>query len=294
MDISGSYTLSAPREQVWDALLDPNIVRQAVPGSESVEQTGDNQYAIRLNVGVAGLKGIYDNTLRVLDAQKPETYRVVVDGTGVRGILHGDGVVRLEARDANTTVVHYMGQAQLGGAIAGLGMQVASGAANMLIKQYFTRLADLLPPAPITAAVSAASTATASEASAAAATAPAEPAEQPIASPMADATSTETFATPAPAPVDSFMPPPTAPIIPPRPPEPPVPHATSTGMPPTDTLASAPPQTPATGTPRRSRMSNGAIGNEKSTARALGVIVAIVAVVIVAIIVLFVIGPFGR
>lgn len=286
MDISGSYTLSAPREQVWDALLDPNIVRQAVPGSESVEQTGDNHYAMRLNVGVAGLKGIYDNTLQVLDAQKPETYRVVVDGTGVRGILHGDGVVRLEARDANTTIVHYTGQAQLGGAIAGLGMQVASGAANMLIKQYFTRLADLLPPTPITAAVSTAPTAIASESSAAATTAPAE---QPI-----NAAPTETFAAPAPAPVDSFMPPPTAPIIPPRPPEPPVTHATSTTMPPTDTLASAPPQTPARATPRRSRMSNGAIGNEKSTARALGVIVAIVAVVIVAIIVLFVIGPFGR
>jgi uncharacterized protein len=293
MDISGSYTLSAPREQVWDALLDPNIVTRTVPGCESVEQTDDNQYAIRLNVGVAGLKGFYDNTLRVLDAQKPEMYRIIVDGTGVRGILHGDGVVRLEARDASTTVVHYTGQAQLGGAIAGLGMQVASGAANMLIKQYFTRLADLLPPAPIAATVSAAPMAIASESSAA--TAPAAPVatdEQPIVSPLPDATPAETFATPAPAPVESFMPPPTAPIIPPRPPEPPVAPATSTAMPPTDTLASAPPQMPAMATPRRSRMSNGAIGNEKSTARALGVIVAIVAIVIVAIIVLFVIGPF--
>lgn len=303
MNISGSYTLRAPREQVWDALLDPNTIRQAVPGCESLEQTGDNQYAMRLNVGVAGVKGVYNGDLRVLDAQKPETYRVVIDGTGARGILHGGGVVRLEASDASTTIVHYTGQAQLGGALASLGMQVASGAANMLIKQYFVRLTNLLPAAPAAAAVAAAPMASESSTAAAppepaaapepeVAFAPEAPPAKPVASPIADTAPAETPATSEPAPVEAFMPPPTAPIIAPQPPAPPVTPPTSTAPPPADTLSSAPPQPPVMATPRQTRMSNGATGSEQSTARTLGVIVAIVAVVIVAIIVLIVIGPF--
>ena len=153
MDISGSYTLNAPREQVWNALRDPGALKRAIPGCESLEQTGDNAYTVRLNVGVAGVKGIYNGSLHVLDAQAPESYHLVMDGTGVRGILHRDGVLRLEAQATGTTVVHYAGQAQLGGAIASVGPLVATGAANRLIKEYFTRLADLLPPATATTGV---------------------------------------------------------------------------------------------------------------------------------------------
>ena len=42
MDISGSYTLNAPREQVWDALFDPHTLKRAVPGCESLNRVGDN------------------------------------------------------------------------------------------------------------------------------------------------------------------------------------------------------------------------------------------------------------
>lgn len=151
MDISGSYTLYAPREEVWKALLDPETLKRAVPGCESLEPIGENEYAVRMNVGVAGVRGIYDGTLQVLDAQKPASYRMVVDGAGTRGILHGDGTLHLEAKDAGTTVVRYTGQAQLGGGIASVGMRMAGGAANMLIRQYFVRLAGLLPNMPATA-----------------------------------------------------------------------------------------------------------------------------------------------
>ncbi|MGZ3679981.1 MAG: SRPBCC family protein, partial [Ktedonobacterales bacterium] len=144
MDISGSYTLYAPRERVWAALLDPDMLKQTVPGCERLDKESEGTFLLRLNIGVASVKGIYDGTLRLSDLHPPESYRMTVDGKGARGVLHGDGTLSLEARDPNTTVVSYSGQAQLGGPIAGVGMRVASGAANMLIKAYFSRLADLL------------------------------------------------------------------------------------------------------------------------------------------------------
>ncbi len=59
MEIADSYTLHASREQVWNALLDPATLKRSVPGCELLEQTGDNAYTMRLNVRVAGIKGVY-------------------------------------------------------------------------------------------------------------------------------------------------------------------------------------------------------------------------------------------
>ena len=145
MDISESYTLHAPREQVWDTLLAPDTLRRSVPGCESLEQTGDDSYAVRLNVTIDEIQGVYDGTLHVLDVRKPEMYRVVVDSAGVRGNLHSSAALRLEVKDADTTIVHCSGQARLGGAIASVDTEAADGAANKLVRQYFDQLAELLP-----------------------------------------------------------------------------------------------------------------------------------------------------
>ena len=147
MDISESYTLHAPREQVWDTLLAPDTLRRCVPGCESLEQTGDDSYAVRLNVTIDEIQGVYDGTLHLLDVRKPEMYRMVVDSAGARGDLHSNATLRLEAKDADTTVIHCSGQAWLGGAIASVDAEAeaADGAANKLVRQYFDQLAELLP-----------------------------------------------------------------------------------------------------------------------------------------------------
>lgn len=156
MDISGSYTLYAPRERVWAALLDPDMLKRTIPGCERLEKQGEDTFLLRLNIGVAAVKGIYDGTLRLTDLHPPERYHMTVEGKGARGLLHGDGILSLEARGSDTTAVSYSGQAQLGGPIAGVGMRVAGGAANMLIKAYFSKLADLLAERePVAASVSA-------------------------------------------------------------------------------------------------------------------------------------------
>jgi uncharacterized protein len=299
MDISGSYTLNAPREQVWDALLDPDLLKRAIPGCESLEPTGDNQYAMRLNVDVVGVKGAYQGTMRILDAQKPESYRVVVDGAGARGILHSDGVLRLQANNAGATDIHYSGQAQLGGAVASIGAQVARGAASMLLKRYFGRIASLLPAmAAVPAPASAASVAPVAVPDAPPApSVPEPPAETPpvaVAAPIeppptsapADidvppvAAPVETTYTPAPAaakPEPYASPPPAAPVVespPPASPTPPVVSATSSAM------------------PARAPLSVSSIESQRSSAGSIGVIVAVLAVVIVVIVVLVVVGAF--
>ena len=139
MDISESYTLHAPREQVWDTLLAPDALRRSIPGCESLEQTGDDSYALRLNVTIDEIQGVYDGTLHLLDVRKPGMYRMVVDCAGVRGDLHSDAALRLEVKDFDTTVVHCSGQARLGGEIVGADTEAADGAANKLLTLHTGR-----------------------------------------------------------------------------------------------------------------------------------------------------------
>ncbi|MGE5335492.1 MAG: CoxG family protein, partial [Nitrososphaerota archaeon] len=145
MDISDSYTLHAAREQVWDTLLAADTLKQSVPGCDSLEQTDANAYAVHMNVTIPEISGAYDGTLRLLDMQKPETLRMVVDSAGARGTLHSDTTLRLEAKDAATTVVHCSGQTQLGGAIASVGAEAAAGTASTMIRQSLEQLAHMLP-----------------------------------------------------------------------------------------------------------------------------------------------------
>ena len=290
MDISGSYTLNAPREQVWDALLDPDLLKRAIPGCESLELTGDNQYAMRLNIDVAGVKGAYQGTMRVLDAQKPESYRVVVDGAGARGILHSDGVLRLQANDAGATDIHYSGQAQLGGAVASIGAQVARGAASMLLKRYFGRIASLLPDMPaVPAAASVASVApVASVASVA-----------PVASVASVASVTVPDAPDAPpAPSAPEAPAEVSPVAVAAPDEPPPTSAPADPAPavvataPVETISTPAPTPAPSGLYAPPPPSDGSIESQRGAARSLGVIIAILAVVIVVIVVLVVVGAF--
>jgi len=302
MDISSSYTLNAPREQVWDALLDPDLLKRAIPGCESLEQTGDNQYALRLSVDVAGVKGVYQGTMRVLDVQKPESYRVVVDGAGARGILHSEGVLRLQANDAGTTDIHYSGQVQRGGPVASIGAQVASGAVSMLLKRYFGRIASLMPAVPAPAPGPDAASAVSAIPEAPAPSAVAAPAEPPptsapadippvdIPPAVADAVPVETFTIPTPAsPVPGLYAPP--------PPAAPVSEPVSEPSPPAEQMAPAATAVPAATVspplkPARAPLSESSLEGQRRSAGYIGVILAIVSVVVVVLVVLVVVGAF--
>ena len=154
MDVSGSYTLYVPRSRVWEALLDPTVLRRVVPGCETLERAEDGSFRGSVRIGIAAVKGEYHGTLRLVDPRPPEACTIVADGTGARGIIHGESTIHLAAVDENTTVVTYTGKAQLGGPIASVGARVVGAASTVLIRSMFAALADALgEPAPESRAV---------------------------------------------------------------------------------------------------------------------------------------------
>lgn len=140
MKIEGTHELRAPRERVFRALTDPEVLRRCIPGCESLEQTGEGAYAATLKTGVGAIKGVFKGSVRLEDVRAPEHYRMVVEGRGQPGFLKGTGELDLEEREGATTAVRYAGDVQVGGTIAGVGQRMIQGAAKMMAAQFFTAI----------------------------------------------------------------------------------------------------------------------------------------------------------
>lgn len=140
MKLSGSYTFSAPREEVWRLLHDPATLRRIIPGCERLEETGEDTYAADIKLGLAGVKGDYSGTVRISDKQEPERYRLQGEGRGKPGFAKGDGVVELSAEPDGTTTMRYSADAQVGGPVAGIGQRLIEGAAKSIVNQSLKAL----------------------------------------------------------------------------------------------------------------------------------------------------------
>jgi carbon monoxide dehydrogenase subunit G len=134
MKVEGSYTFDAPRDEVWDAMLDPDVLAKALPGCEEMEQTGENEYAAVMNVMVGPVQGRFNGNVRLSDLNPPESYSMSVDGQGGPGFVKGEGHVTLEAQNG-TTVMHYTGDAQVGGRIASVGQRLLDSSVRSLTRQ---------------------------------------------------------------------------------------------------------------------------------------------------------------
>ena len=140
MKLSGTYTFSAPREEVWELLNDPTTLRRIIPGCERLEQTAEDTYAADIKLGLAGVKGDYTGTVRISDQRPPEHYKLHGDGRGKPGFAKGAGTVELVAEPDGTTTMRYSADAQVGGPVAGIGQRLIEGAAKSIINQSLKAL----------------------------------------------------------------------------------------------------------------------------------------------------------
>ena len=147
MKIEGAHDLPAPRDRVWQALLDPASLAAAMPGCEKLEAIGPGEYVATLKVGVGAVKGTFEGKVRLSDAEPPSRYRMAVEGSGGPGFVRG--AASLELSDVpGATRVAYSADVQVGGLIAGVGQRMLGGVARMLLDQFFSRMARLVENPP--------------------------------------------------------------------------------------------------------------------------------------------------
>jgi hypothetical protein len=140
LEITGSYELKTSPEKAWEVLNDVSVLQACIPGCKSLKETGKDQYEAELAVGIGPVRGTYRGKVQIKDRKPPRSYRLIVEGSGGAGFVKGDGVVSLSAGAEGGTKIDVTGTAEAGGMLARVGQRLISGAANNLLKQFFTCL----------------------------------------------------------------------------------------------------------------------------------------------------------
>ena len=145
MKLEGTYRIPAPREIVWQQLMNPEVLARAMPGCEKLERSPDGSFHAELKLGIASIKGTYQGRIEILDPVPPERYRMKVEGKGKGGFVNGEATITL-ADGARETVISYTGEAQVGGIIASVGQRLMMGAARQVVNQFFQAFAAQVQP----------------------------------------------------------------------------------------------------------------------------------------------------
>lgn len=141
MKLEGTYTIPAPRETVWQHLLNPATLARALPGCEKLQPNADGSFSAELKVGIGAVRGTYSGRVEILDPKPPESYRIRVEGKGAGGFVKGEGTLKL-TEQADGTVIAYSGEAQVGGVIASVGQRLLQGASRQIVSKFFEAFAQ--------------------------------------------------------------------------------------------------------------------------------------------------------
>lgn len=150
MKISGHYRLPVGRERAYQALQDPELLAQCMPGCESLDPVGNDTYKMRMKMILASMNGLFEGQVHIAEPNRPESFRLVVEGKGKIGFMKGDGQLRLAESDAGTEVA-YEGDVAVGGTIAAVGNRLVDSTARMMIKKFFDKMAERVRPSGVAA-----------------------------------------------------------------------------------------------------------------------------------------------
>lgn len=144
MDMTGEYRIEAPRDLVWAALNDPDVLRACIPGCEELEKTSDTTMEAKVTQKIGPVKARFTGGVELLDVTPPQGYTIRGEGKGgVAGFAKGSAHVHLTEEDGGTRLT-YEAHAEVGGKLAQLGSRLIDSTAKKLADKFFENFRDHL------------------------------------------------------------------------------------------------------------------------------------------------------
>lgn len=144
MKVAGETVLHAPVEDVWKALLDPNVLVRSIPGCERLEVTGDNAYGLTVNAGVAAIRGTYSGRCELTQLEPLESLMLKAACAGGPGTIAADVKVGFTDNGDGTTLLRYDADAEVGGAIGGVGQRMLTSVSKRMAGEFFGNVEQVL------------------------------------------------------------------------------------------------------------------------------------------------------
>jgi len=144
MDMSGEQRIEASVEKVWAALNDVEVLKQAIPGCQSLEKTSETEMTATVTLKIGPVKAKFNGEVELTNLNPPHSYTIVGEGKGgIAGFAKGGADVAL-AEDGSGTILTYSAKADVGGKIAQLGSRLIDSTSKKLAGQFFEKFGEIV------------------------------------------------------------------------------------------------------------------------------------------------------
>lgn len=150
MELSNARIIPAAPEAVWAALNDPAVLKDCLPGCETLERVSDTELRSTVAAKVGPVSARFSGKVQIVDPVPPQSYTLRFEGQGgAAGFARGEAQVALAPAAGGATTLSYTAKAQVGGKLAQVGSRLIDGVAAKMADDFFARFAErVAPPAP--------------------------------------------------------------------------------------------------------------------------------------------------
>jgi hypothetical protein len=146
MEVKGEYLIASKREAVWAALIDPDILKDCIPGCESLEQISDTEFEAKVTASIGPVKAKFNTSLKLENMQPPESYTLVGNSKGgAAGFGKGSANITLTETDGGT-LLGYVAEFNVGGKLAQVGSRLVLGVTKKTADDFFGSFSKILDP----------------------------------------------------------------------------------------------------------------------------------------------------
>lgn len=149
MELSDEIRISAPKDVVYAALNDPDVLQRCIPGCEELIKHSDSELEAKVVLKVGPVKAKFNGDVQLDTTGAPDQFSLTGQGNGgAAGHAKGGADVTLTA-DGDETILRYEAKAQIGGKLAQLGSRLIQSTAKKLAAKFFKSFADVMAEDPV-------------------------------------------------------------------------------------------------------------------------------------------------
>ncbi len=143
MKLSGSYQINLSKQKVWEALNDPEILKQAIPGCEEFTKNSDTEFTATATNKIGPFNASFTGDIELTDLDPPNSYKITGSGNSPVGFASGEATVKLEDNEKGTNLIYEV-EANVGGKIAQVGSRLIDMTAKKMADIFFGKFSELI------------------------------------------------------------------------------------------------------------------------------------------------------
>ena len=143
MKLSGSYQINLEKQKVWEALNNPEILKQTIPGCEEFIKNSDTQFTAKATNKIGPFNASFTGDIELVDLDPPNSYRISGSGNSPVGFASGEATVKLENYENGTKLIYEV-EANVGGKIAQVGSRLIDMTAKKMADIFFGNFSELI------------------------------------------------------------------------------------------------------------------------------------------------------